>query len=108
MRGVITRKMVMRISYFIFLLIIFGATLNIGAEEKSDPILLLKWVEKANPVLNAKDALRKGDYRLMAIYGFTISIPGLDSRNMSRLISTNTYFSTGNPTTLPHSVHEPS
>lgn len=68
----------------LFALLTLGVALNTSAEINSDPALLLKWVEKANPTLDAKAALKNGDTRLMAIYGFALIIPGVDFNNYAR------------------------
>ncbi|WP_257307581.1 hypothetical protein [Geothrix campi] len=51
--------------------------------QKQDPIevKILKWVEKADPKTDAQIALSKGDHRLRAVYGLTVTIPGTDPKD---------------------------
>jgi hypothetical protein len=39
----------------------------------------LKWVLNADPVKDARDAIRRDDFRFLAVKGFTISVPGIES-----------------------------
>jgi len=57
-------------------------TLAIGCH-KQDPVEVqeLRWLETADPIADAKSALAKGDHRLRAVYGLTVSIPGTDSKD---------------------------
>lgn len=47
-------------------------------EEKVDEIAKLKWLETADAEFDAIKAIERKDFRLRAIYGYTLSIPGLD------------------------------
>ena len=45
----------------------------------------LRWLEKADPMVDAKKALSIGDHRLRAVYGLGISIPGTNSKDFDIL-----------------------
>lgn len=38
----------------------------------------LRWLETADPLVDARAALSRGDHRLCAVQGLTITIPGTD------------------------------
>jgi len=48
---------------------------------KQDPeeVKILRWLDKANPVEDAKAALAKGDHRLRGVMGLTLTVPGIES-----------------------------
>jgi hypothetical protein len=50
---------------------------------RQDPkaIQSLRWLEKADPIADAKKALAIGDHRLRAVNGLTVSIPGTDRKD---------------------------
>ena len=58
-----------------FIFFSFCAT---AQEQKVDQVAKLKWLDSANPVLDAKKAIKKGDYRLRAIFGYAVKVPGID------------------------------
>src|SRR5689334_25341304 len=43
----------------------------------TDPVQLLRWVEGADPVKDAARALKEKDFKLLAVYGYTWTIPGV-------------------------------
>ncbi|HJU83161.1 MAG TPA: hypothetical protein VJ600_03035 [Holophagaceae bacterium] len=55
---------------------------SIGCHQ-ADPIEVrqLRWLEKADPIADAKVALVRGDHRLRAVRGFVVSIPGTDGKD---------------------------
>jgi len=53
----------------------------IAQGNKGDPVEELKWLESANPELDAKRAIDRKDFRLRAVYGYVLSVPGVDQRN---------------------------
>jgi hypothetical protein len=55
---------------------------------ESEEIKVLRWVEKADPIADVKAAISKGDHRLLAVRGLTISLPGLDDGDLSRYEAT--------------------
>ena len=59
---------------------------NVGCH-KQDPVEVqeLRWLESANPIADARVALSKGDHRLRAVYGLTVSIPGTDRKDFDTL-----------------------
>jgi len=36
------------------------------------------WLYKANPSVDAEKAIKDGDFRYIGIYGYTLSVPGVD------------------------------
>jgi len=49
-----------------------------NANKKSiDPSEQLRWLYKADPENDAKDAIAKSDFRLRAVYGYTLTVPGI-------------------------------
>lgn len=53
-----------------------------SAEEK-EVEALLSWLDDADPVLDARMALDKGDNRLRAVHGFSLILPGVPSEKYS-------------------------
>jgi hypothetical protein len=53
----------------------------IAQGNKVDPVEKLKWLESANPELDAKKAIDRKDFRLRAIYGYVLSVPGVGQRD---------------------------
>jgi len=53
----------------------------IAQEQKNDLGEKLRWIESANPNLDARQAIERKDFRLRAIYGYTLIIPGVDQKN---------------------------
>ena len=52
------------------------------AEDKSNnSVKKLKWLESANPKVDAKKAITQKDFRLRAIYGYVLMIPGVNQEN---------------------------
>ena len=50
-----------------------------GCHRQDTPeVQSLRWLEKADPVVDATTALAKGDHRLRAVYGLGVTIPGTD------------------------------
>ena len=41
-------------------------------------IKAMRWLDKANPIADADNAIAHGDHRLRGVYGLTLSIPGTD------------------------------
>lgn len=52
-----------------------GADLKARAIDSQHP---LAWVQSADPQLDAQQAIKDGDYRLLAFAGRVISMPGID------------------------------
>ena len=63
----------------IVILLFFHATLM--AETCEQEIRSLEWVENANPETDVLAAIKIGDTRLMAVYGFTLMIPGVERQS---------------------------
>jgi len=54
---------------------------SIAKGHQGDLVEKLKWLESANPELDAKKAIDRKDFRLRAIYGYVLSVPGVDQRD---------------------------
>lgn len=53
-------------------------SLAVSTNQKSiDPVEQLRWLYKANPEKDAKEAIAQGDVRLRAVYGYTLVVPGI-------------------------------
>ncbi len=53
----------------------------IAQGHKDDSVEKLKWLESANPELDAITAIDRKDFRLRAIYGYVLTVPGVDQRD---------------------------
>lgn len=62
----------MKIRALVILLLIYGCA-NGGDEADK-----LRWLEKADPIKDAKEALSNNDNKLLAVAGYTVIIPGVD------------------------------
>ncbi len=56
--------------YFIFVETVQGQGIDNASE--------LKWLDNANPVQDAEKAILEGDFRLRAIYGYSLIVPGIE------------------------------
>ena len=63
----------------VLFMVVFSGTKAQG--QKGDSVEKLKWLESANPELDAKNAIDRKDFRLRAIYGYVLSVPGVDQRD---------------------------
>jgi hypothetical protein len=52
-----------------------------ATNQDTDPVKQLQWVINAKPELDAKAALKSNIYTLLAISGYTWTLPGTDNRN---------------------------
>jgi len=59
------------------LALLLGLPFFACAQETCPEARLLQWVLEANPDQDADRAMAVGDYRFLAVYGFTIEFPGL-------------------------------
>ena len=50
----------------------------VSGQAVKDPIEKLKWLESADAIANARQAISKKDFRLRAIYGYRLIVPGAD------------------------------
>ena len=64
-------------------IIAFLFSFSVIAEE--DPAEKLKWLYSANPVVDAEKALKNGNYKLKAVHGFVLSIPGTKYKKFNEL-----------------------
>lgn len=53
----------------------------IAQEQKNDLVEKLRWIESANPDLDARQAIKRKDFRLRAIYGYSLIVPGVEQTN---------------------------
>ena len=51
---------------------------------ESEEVKVLRWVEKADPIADVKAAISRGDHRLLAVRGLTVSLPGTDRNDLPR------------------------
>ena len=66
----------------VFFVIVLGFVFNTLATEPSiSAIEKLKWIETASPESDAQKAIAQKDFRLRAVYGFTVIIPGVDQKD---------------------------
>src|SRR5207249_5771320 len=49
-----------------------------AAEREQDVVKQLQWVEKADPVADAKKAVDRSEFTFLGVDGFTWTIPGID------------------------------
>jgi hypothetical protein len=51
------------------------------ADNKQDSqVAKLKWLDTANPIEDAQRALEKHDIRLKAVYGYALTVPGINDK----------------------------
>ncbi len=48
-------------------------------KQESAEVKMLRWVQTADPAVEYKAALARGDHRLLAVRGLIVSLPGVDS-----------------------------
>ena len=67
-------------------LILGGILLPIACHKpESHEVQVMKWLDKADPVKDARQALAKGDHTLRAVCGLGVSIPGTNQNDYERL-----------------------
>jgi hypothetical protein len=64
--------------HLLILLVVLGALIACRASQDSASVAKLRWVEYADPIVDAQNALASNDHRLVGVYGYVVSIPGLD------------------------------
>ncbi len=52
------------------------------AQTCEDEINMLRWLETANATLDANRALKSGNTKLMAVYGYALHIPGIEGKQI--------------------------
>ena len=72
----------MRTFATIVILIAFFASTPVACAENNQ-IEQLRWIENANPTADAEAALKKKDYTLLAVQGYTWVIPGTEELKKS-------------------------
>jgi len=65
---------------FPHLAIVAAVAIQTIACHKAVPVEVqqLRWIERANPIADAKEAISKRDFKLRAVCGAGLSIPGVD------------------------------
>jgi len=75
----------------LIVLILFFLNTSIFADTCDDRIALLLWLEEADANLDAKQALKSGDTKLMAVYGFALTIPGVTEEESAKAYKSKNY-----------------
>ena len=77
-------NVITKMNKYIILLSIIALSLSAaaswaGTEQQTsiNPVDQLQWLYKVNPEKDANQAIAKGDFRLMAVYGYTLIVPGI-------------------------------
>ena len=74
----------------ILILVIFSGIFFLGLsfaaanELQKDNIEKLRWIESASPENDAKKAIERNDFRLKAVYGYSIEIPGVSPEDQAK------------------------
>ena len=61
----------------LILLLTFAGMATPLVAQAPDPVQMLRWVEKSNPVEDAKKAISTGDFRLLLVHGSRSWLPGV-------------------------------
>ncbi|HUX89794.1 MAG TPA: hypothetical protein VMV48_03795 [Gallionellaceae bacterium] len=68
----------MSLPKFLAVLLLAFITLNVcAAETEPEEVRQLRWVQQANPIVDAKAAVARNDFVLLGVLGYTWSIPGI-------------------------------
>ena len=57
----------------------------ISGEQPNDEVKKLRWIETASPKNDAERAMEQKDYRLRALYGYSLVIPGVAQEDYERI-----------------------
>ncbi len=72
-------------NYFVIAAVLISLivqSLSAVAQEKNmGPIEKLKWLESADAQADARKAILNRDYRLRAVYGYSLVVPGTEKKN---------------------------
>jgi len=69
-------------SLALMIALVFGGNVASG-EDRSPELVKLRTLLGTDPVTQAKSALARGDTRLLAVAGYTITVPGIDESSCS-------------------------
>lgn len=69
----------------VMLLLVVQSFSAIAQDKKLDPIDKLKWLESADPIADAHKAILKKDFRLHAVYGYSLIVPGTENSKLEEL-----------------------
>ncbi|MDO9289515.1 MAG: hypothetical protein Q7T83_12090 [Thermodesulfovibrionales bacterium] len=70
-------KYIISLSIIFFSLSVTPSWAGSANQKFIDPAEQLRWLYKANPEKDAKEAIAKGDLRLRAVYGYTLTVLGI-------------------------------
>jgi hypothetical protein len=65
--------------HLILSLFMVGAVVSCSAAPDSASVAKLRWLEHADPIVDAQNALASKDHRLVGVYGYTLSAPGIET-----------------------------
>lgn len=77
-----------RLSVILFLLV--TPTLLL-AQTCDLEIQALRWIENADPIKDASNAVKSGNTKFMAVYGFTLYIPGIEGKSIKGAYDEDNY-----------------
>lgn len=64
--------------HFLLLFVLLSALFACRVTPDSASVAKLRWVEHADPIVDAQNALASNDHRLVGVYGYVVSIPGVE------------------------------
>jgi len=70
---------------FTFLIFMVAFSNAMADEQTNNFIEKLKWIELANPEDDAKSSIVRKDFRLRAIYGYSVEIPGVAQEDYDKV-----------------------
>jgi hypothetical protein len=68
----------MHLLHVLFLSCLLTALSTYAAEPEADFVKQLQWVEKADPIGDARKAVDRGEFALLGLDGYTGTIPGIE------------------------------
>lgn len=66
------------LKFFVALLFALTTLSAFAADAEPEEVRQLQWVQRANPITDAKAAVERKDFVLLGVYGYTWSIPGIE------------------------------
>ena len=79
-------------SFFLFVALLFSSSCSL---EQSDwcqeTEVKLSWLRSADPISDAKTAIENNNKKYVAVYGFSIEIPGISEEESFEAYSNNNY-----------------
>ncbi|MCU7842933.1 MAG: hypothetical protein KZQ93_03745 [Candidatus Thiodiazotropha sp. (ex Monitilora ramsayi)] len=77
--------------YLTFAVLLVFQTPFVLAQTCQDEVQMLKWVENADPAKDAEKAIKSGNTKLIAVYGFALYFPGVDENQVTKAYETGDY-----------------